>query len=116
MEIKERVNNNYNVMKSTSKLPEDAGNHKGMYACVFLSSYIFTEWLKIEKNITNEQLLEFAQLEKSYIDIVNDLSHVYRLELTVDQYQYEMLKMFQENESLKAENKKLLASLNFSDL
>ena len=96
-----------------SKLPEDAGNHKGMYACACLSSHILGIWMKIHKTASGEQLEKFAELENAYIAIVNDLSHVYRLEITTDQYQYQMIKLYQENEDLKRRIKVLTDTLNF---
>lgn len=106
--------NSQRVVKSTGQIPEDfSKTHKGTNACVSLSTYIFGIWLKIGETANAEQLLKFAELENAYIAIVNDLSHVYRLEITVDQYQYQMLKMKQENEELKKEVKKLTDTLNF---
>ena len=101
-------------MKNTTHIPEEFGTkHKGTYACCFLSVYIHEIWMKIGKTATPEQLEKFAEFEQAYIDIINDLSHVYRLEVTVDEYQYRLEKLFRENFELKKENKKLLESINF---
>lgn len=98
----------------TTMLPNDQSkSHKGIRACAFLSTYIFDVFMKIKKTATIQQKEKYNDLEQAYVDIVNDLSHVYRLEVTVDEYQYKCAKLIERNKELEAENTKLLKSLNF---
>ena len=102
------------VIKTTAMLPDEYGKmHKGTQACTHLSIYIFELWLKIQNTEKPAQLLKFAELEQAYIDIVNDLSHVYRLELTVDAYQYKIAKLMQENAELHRENNIMKHTIDF---
>lgn len=105
------------VMRDTGKMPQEyLAVHKGTHACAVLSNYLFDLFLKIKETATPEQKDKFFNLQNAYVDIVNDLSHVNRLEYLVERYQmkYEIIK--RENDVLKKENEKLLKSLEFQNI
>lgn len=102
------------AVKVTTLMPDDQSKmHKGTRACAFLSMYIFDVFRKIQKTATPQQKERYNQLENAYVDIINDLSHVYRLEVTVDEYQYKCALLEERNKFLEKEVEKLLKTISF---
>lgn len=101
--------NFYNISKQLD-YPVDHVNHKGSVGAAYMSMYLFDLAVKIQKG-TVEQKEKFNELAESYRHMANDLSHVYRLEYTVGQYQIRLEKLLRENIELRQENE-ILKKMN----
>jgi hypothetical protein len=104
------------AVKATTESPNDPAMHQGTSGANYLSKYIFDIYMSIKDNGTPEQLKKYAELQAAYTKIVGDLSHVYRLELLVGEYQHKLIESRRQNEYLKSEVEKLKKTIDFENL
>lgn len=108
----------FEAMKATSKIPIECDNisHKSTHACAVMSEHIFSIHMRLSAKGSEEQNRKISELLQAYTDIVNDCSHVNRLEYLVGKYQFTIEKLIRDNQDLKAENQKLLKTLEFTEV
>jgi hypothetical protein len=103
------------AMHATGLGTNDPASHQGTSGAAYLSKYIFDIYMSIHDRGTPEQFRKYKELQNSYVKVVGDLTHVYRLEQQVQQYQHIAIGLKRENDFLKSEVEKLRKSLDFDN-
>jgi len=101
------------AVEITGMSTNDPAMHQGTSGANYLSKYIFDIYMSIRDNGTPQQIKKYEELQEAYKKIVGDLSHVYRLERLIADYQHSMIEMKHQNDYLKSEIEKLKKTLDF---